>query len=317
MAAKDVGVNGIEALTSLSNLTLSNANYTLSGGSGAVTVTPASLSASLTGTVEKVYDGTIIAALTPANYGLSGVFEGDTVGLNSPVSGIYAGVNAGTGKLVSVTGVGLTGSGASNYVLTTPNLSAAVGVIDQRAVTVTANAETKQVSQQDPALSYQITNGTLVSGDGISGALVRQNGELQGSYDIEQGSVALSANYKLTFVDGTFSITNPPVLNVIQIPANGQSNNMSNSIESSFISSSVAQGPVSSLTSAQTTSQTGTQTTTQATTQTSGQASGTTQAAAGNQPANQTVNQAVGLGQNTGAPYPDNQFVSDTIHFRK
>ena len=61
------------------------------------------------------------------------------------------------------------------------------------------------------ALTYQITSGSLVAGDGFSGALTRAAGEAVGSYAIQQGTLALNSNYTLTFVGTNFTITFAPV----------------------------------------------------------------------------------------------------------
>ncbi len=60
---------------------------------------------SLTGTVEKQYDGTNTAALGTNNFTLSNVVAGDSGLLsvtNLPTSGAYDNANAGSGKTVSV-----------------------------------------------------------------------------------------------------------------------------------------------------------------------------------------------------------------------
>ena len=45
--------------------------------------------------------------------------------------------------------------------------------ITPRAITVTADAKSKVYGDADPALTYQITGGSLVTGDTIGGALER------------------------------------------------------------------------------------------------------------------------------------------------
>ena len=45
--------------------------------------------------------------------------------------------------------------------------------IGQRAITVTADAQSKQVGQVDPAFTYQVATGNLVGGDTLTGALSR------------------------------------------------------------------------------------------------------------------------------------------------
>ncbi|MBI2185846.1 MAG: MBG-2 domain-containing protein [Acidobacteria bacterium] len=61
--------------------------------------------------------------------------------------------------------------------------------------------------EADPALTYQVTTGILVEGDGFGGELTRDAGETVGTYAIHQGTVALSSNYSLTFVGANLTVT--------------------------------------------------------------------------------------------------------------
>jgi hypothetical protein len=92
----------------------------------------------------------------------------------------------------------------SNYSLTyvPANLT-----ITERPITATADAKTKVYGSLDPAFTYQVTSGTLVSGDSFAGALTRAAGQNVGAYAIQQGSLALSTNYSLTFVGAELTIT--------------------------------------------------------------------------------------------------------------
>lgn len=84
--------------------------------------------------------------------------------------------------------------------------------VAKAAITATAGG-TKVYGDPDPALAPQVTSGTLVGSDSFSGAVARDPGETVGSspYAVRQGSLALSTNYDLTFVDGSFSITRAPL----------------------------------------------------------------------------------------------------------
>ena len=62
------------------------------------TVNQATLTAGLTGTVSKTYNGTTTATLASGNYTLSAVVSGDTVTLNNPTSGTYDTKNQGTAR---------------------------------------------------------------------------------------------------------------------------------------------------------------------------------------------------------------------------
>jgi hypothetical protein len=84
-------------------------------------------------------------------------------------------------------------------------------VVNQRNITVTADAQSKVYGDSDPVLTYEITSGSLVSGDSFTGALTRVTGELAGTYHIQQGTLALSSNYNLTYVGASLSITALPI----------------------------------------------------------------------------------------------------------
>jgi len=81
--------------------------------------------------------------------------------------------------------------------------------VQPRPITVTADAQEKMYGEPDPALSYQVTEGELVSGDTFSGQPERDQDV--GVYNILQGSLALSANYDLSFTGNDFVITIRPV----------------------------------------------------------------------------------------------------------
>src|SRR5207249_11275879 len=61
--------------------------------------------------------------------------------------------------------------------------------------------------QADPALTYQLSSGSLVSGDSFSGALTRAAGENLGAYSILQGTLTAGTNYDLTYVGADLTIS--------------------------------------------------------------------------------------------------------------
>ncbi|HEX6429071.1 MAG TPA: MBG domain-containing protein, partial [Niastella sp.] len=79
--------------------------------------------------------------------------------------------------------------------------------IEQRTITVTADAASKIYGDSDPALTYQVTSGSLAFTDAFAGALTRTAGEAVGSYSVLQGTLALNSNYNLTYVGANLSIT--------------------------------------------------------------------------------------------------------------
>jgi glutamine cyclotransferase len=127
-AASRVGSYAING----SGLTAITGNYNFAQAAGnavALRIDPATLTAGLTGSVSKIYDGTDAATLTPNNYTLAGAVQGDNVVLNNPTDGRYDDKEAGTGKLVTVLGLALVGGDAGNYALASTQASGAIGII--------------------------------------------------------------------------------------------------------------------------------------------------------------------------------------------
>jgi len=85
-------------------------------------ITPASVTIASGITINnKVYDGTTSATLTTNDVLLSGVFTNDTVSLDTNgYAATFASAGVGNGIAVTVTGLTLSGAGASNYTLTQP-----------------------------------------------------------------------------------------------------------------------------------------------------------------------------------------------------
>ncbi|HWK59132.1 MAG TPA: MBG domain-containing protein, partial [Parapedobacter sp.] len=80
-------------------------------------------------------------------------------------------------------------------------------------VTVTVDGQTKVFGQSDPGLTYGVSPA-LVGGDGFRGALVREPGEAVGTYAINQGTLALSSNYTLTYNGAELEIKTSSTLTV-------------------------------------------------------------------------------------------------------
>ena len=113
-------------------------NYTITYVNGTLTVTPKTLTASITA-ANKVYDGTTTATAT--NQPLSGVVNGDSVSLTGGTA-TFANKNVGTGKTVTDTGLSLTGTGAGNYQLASTTATTTANITPM-ALTITAVANTK------------------------------------------------------------------------------------------------------------------------------------------------------------------------------
>ncbi len=77
--------------------------------------------------------------------------------------------------------------------------------ISERGITVKADAKNKEYGAVDPILTYTITLGSLVTGDVLSGGLIRAVGEDVGNYAIS--SNLSNANYAITYVGDDLSIS--------------------------------------------------------------------------------------------------------------
>ncbi|MFC3653093.1 YDG domain-containing protein [Dyella humi] len=203
---------------------LSSSNYTINYDNGLLTVNPATLTANLIGAVSKVYDGTTAATLASGNYTLTGVFGSDVVNLNNPTSGVYASANAGSGINVQASGLAISGSGASNYILSNSTATAAIGMITPARLTITANNASTIYNAQ----AYSGGNGVIYNGfvDGqtsaVLGGALTYGGSSQGalnvgSYTLMPGGLA-SNNYAITYNGGSLAVT-PATLSYVATPA--------------------------------------------------------------------------------------------------
>ncbi|HEX4183406.1 MAG TPA: YDG domain-containing protein, partial [Caulobacteraceae bacterium] len=262
-------------------------DYTVASSVSAAigTINPLALTATVMAD-SRIYNG---ATADTGAAALTGAIAGDQV---SVTAGAYSFTdpNAGTGKTVTVSGVALTGADAGDYTLSVPSTTTAS--ITPRPVTIDANDVGKLQGQIDPPLTFTIASGSLVAGDQVQGALVRTPGEAAGDYDIGQGSLGLSANYALTFVDGLFTIAAPTPIAAPVAPANAEGSNASNG-PSSFSSLSTTGLPGTGL---------------------SGTETGTATAPPGANGPQAPFGAGPGTGE-SGSPYPDNRYVSDNIRF--
>ncbi|MEN0054287.1 MAG: MBG domain-containing protein [Mucilaginibacter sp.] len=160
----------------------------------ASTVNPKALTVTATAAQNKTY-GNIDPTLTYA------ITSGTLVGTDTFTGSLsrVAGENAGTYAI-------LQGNLAlsSNYILT---YVGANYTINKAAITVTADAKNKVYGNGDPILIFHVTNGSLKFADTFSGSLTRAPGENVGTYAIQQGGLALSSNYVITYVPATLTVT--------------------------------------------------------------------------------------------------------------
>ncbi len=173
-----------------------DSNYTVSFVTADFTITQAGLTVTADSGQTKVY-GATDATLT---YTITGFVNSDTESdLDTGVSISRAiGEDAGTYTITP------SAAADSNY---TVSFVTADFTITKAGLTVTADAKTKVVGEADPALTYQITSGSLVGSDTFTGTLERQAGETAGTYAILVGTLTPGTNYTVTYVGANFTIT--------------------------------------------------------------------------------------------------------------
>ncbi len=159
----------------------------------------------------KVYDGTTDAVISGGT--LVGIDSGDDVSIAGTITGSFADENCGNNISVNIDNITLGGADKDNYTLTQP--TGLKANITKRPITVTARSYTIKKNNAVPTLEYDITSGSLVSGDALSGALsVNADGTTVGTFDINQGSLSAGTNYNLTFVKGTLAVNDKDPQNI-------------------------------------------------------------------------------------------------------
>lgn len=173
---------------------LSSDNYTITFVSGdlAIDPRPVEVTADAHGKIYGDADPILTYQVTSGSLVNSDAFSGSIGRADGENAGDYT-INQGDLAL------------NSNYAL---SFIEGIFTINQRPVTITADDQLKTIDGTDPMLTYQITSGELQFNDAFTGDLEREIGESAGIYQINQGTVSLGNNYDLTFVPGSFTITN-------------------------------------------------------------------------------------------------------------
>jgi hypothetical protein len=80
--------------------------------------------------------------------------------------------------------------------------------VTQRAITITADAVSRVYGNANPALTYTVGGSGLVNGDRLSGSLDTKalGTSPPGEYAINQGSLAASDSYSLSFVSALLTV---------------------------------------------------------------------------------------------------------------
>ncbi|WP_176442372.1 MBG domain-containing protein [Noviherbaspirillum humi] len=192
-----------------------NYSVTYASNTGS-TIDPKTLTVTAAGQ-NKVYDGTTSASVTLSDDRIAG----DALSL-SYLNASFADKHAGTGKTVSVNGLGKSGADAGNYVLAGTSAVASADITPASLI-ITADGKTKVYGDANPGLSA--TYSGFASGDtaaSLTGALnlatpaTAASGT--GSYAITPSGQS-SGDYSISYVPGALTVTPAP----LNITADGKS----------------------------------------------------------------------------------------------
>jgi hypothetical protein len=119
--------NAGTALQSVTYTPTDTADYNAASSTATVTVSPKALPVTGITANDKAYDGSTTATLNTTNAQLSGVLSADTGNVTlvtSAVTATFSDPSVGTNKLVTISGLTLSGSAAGNYILIQPTTTA-------------------------------------------------------------------------------------------------------------------------------------------------------------------------------------------------
>ncbi|WP_236100867.1 YDG domain-containing protein [Pseudomonas argentinensis] len=124
----------------------------------------------LQGEVRKTYDGNAAAAVSDANFAMSGAIDGDTIDVLSFGNAYYADKNAGAGKQVTVDDVEVSEATNGNvkvygYQVDASSVSGDVGQIDRKVLTANADVAGKTYDGTTTANLSNVALVGVVAGD--------------------------------------------------------------------------------------------------------------------------------------------------------
>ena len=189
-----------------------DSNFTgTTSGTTSYTVNPKALTVTGITAANKPYDGGTTATLTTSSALLVGVVGSDDAALTGTGTavGTFTSANAANGIVVTIAGLGLTGTTAPNYTLTAPTASANITKVQ---LTVTAPSPTVNYGDPVPNPLTPVITGFVNSED--SSVLSAQpscittytSSSTGGSAQTTSCSGAAATNYSFLYVPGTVTV---------------------------------------------------------------------------------------------------------------
>ena len=200
---------GSDIAVAASGFTISGskaANYTLGQPTG-LTASILQATLDLVG-VSRQYTAGTEATGAGVSYTLGGIVAGDSVSLaTGGLSGSFADKNVGTGKLVSLTGLALTGSNASNYAIASTITGAAIGTVTAAPLTVSGAVALGKT--YDGTTTATISNAAGVLNGVLGSDAVTLDAPTLGAF------ASANAGARAVTISGSFAIAGADVANYL------------------------------------------------------------------------------------------------------
>lgn len=163
----------------------------------------------------KTYDGTADAELDYADVVADGLVGSDSVTVTA--SGTFADANAGVGKVVTISGITLSGAQSGNYTVSDSSQSSAAD-ISPRAITLQSKSLSKVYdgnalkpgSDEDKLVA--VTSGKIVTGETLTYTFTGSQtdvGTSDNTFTATDSATALAANYAISYDYGKLTVTVP------------------------------------------------------------------------------------------------------------
>ena len=200
---KDVGTNKTVNVTGITISGTDAGNYTLTSITAITNADITSKGLTVNATANnKLYDGNTTAVVATL---ISNKLGSDIITIANTTA-TFADKNVGTAKVVTVSGISISGTDASNYALTSVT-STTNADITAKSLIITAVDKTKIYGALNPILTVAYTG--LVNGDAGPTATISTTAlasSIVGIYPITVTG-AVDANYAISYVAGTLTVT--------------------------------------------------------------------------------------------------------------
>jgi Bacterial Ig-like domain (group 3)/YDG domain/MBG domain (YGX type) len=212
---KNVGTNLTVKISGLAISGMSASNYSLVQQTTTASISSANLTVAAKG-VNKIYDGSIAATVTLSD----NRFAGDAL-TDSYTNAVFATAAVATNKMISITGIAVSGNDSGNYILQNTTATAAANITAAKLL-VAADNLSRAYGTTNPPLTYTISgfvNGETAASATVGAPLLSTTAKLTSVVSnypitISKGTLA-AANYVFVFSNAVLSVTPAPTVSLV------------------------------------------------------------------------------------------------------